>query len=305
MLYSDVEKKLDMQFTISLKQDHPIIPLLEREIESVPLDSSSSETEAFIDLFIDGRYQKHLEGALSKYEAKKMGDFMVVRIASVEMSSEFELSNEISNIPSSVRGSFYLKGDRVFVEYRFASSDLERMSAIGKKIVRMRNGITISDFGPSRGGIRLLDSIQKRTPLAIVSFEADILKKMGLPSETEYFIEYNNYRLENEGLKSIIYNKVDADTWIPGEPAGEGIRITHLTNPMLADVWKSCTVRRMPRAAILAKPFRGKYRAYIFVPLSMMDEQVAILYESADKFPDVEMKLVAAREYNQDAWEWI
>ena len=51
MRYVDVEKRLGMRLTLTMEQQHPILPLLEREIDIIPLDSHHSGNEAFIDLF--------------------------------------------------------------------------------------------------------------------------------------------------------------------------------------------------------------------------------------------------------------
>lgn len=303
MLYRDIEKKLDMQITLSIMQDHPVIPMLAREVDSVPLDSYRSGNEAFIDLFIGGEPEKHLEGTLSAFEPKRIGEFMVVRIASREMATALDLNDEIATIPSTVRGGFYLKGNKIFAEYRFHSSDLAAMTRIGRKITQMKNDIRIHDFGPSRGGIALMESIAARTPLGVVSFEADILKQMGLSTESDYFIEYNNHILESSGLKAIIYNGIEADFSIPGESPAGRVNVTRLTNPMLIEIWKSAASRRVPRASVMAKPVQGKYRALIFVPYSMMNEHLSILYDAAEKYPEAGMELVAAREYGQDVWE--
>lgn len=108
--------------------------------------------------------------------------------------------------------------------------------------------------------------------------------------------------LEGEGLKAVIYSPE------AGKPSNDlSVRVgsRHLSSSFLKEIWSNSVAKRVPRAAILAKPVNGRYRSFILLPRSMMDEQISIIYDAAEKFPDVKMKLVAAREYDQDLWNWI
>ena len=60
-----------------------------------------------------------------------------------------------------------------------------------------------------------------------------------------------------------------------------------------------------PKAAILARPENGKYRSFTFLPDSMVDNQVSILYRASSKFPDAGFRLLAIRSYSREVWDWI
>ena len=54
MLYREIENRNSMSLGISIEQQFPIYPIIEREIETIPLDFQVTDRGAFIDLFICG-----------------------------------------------------------------------------------------------------------------------------------------------------------------------------------------------------------------------------------------------------------
>lgn len=292
MLYRDVERRLDMQLTLSMEQQHPIFPMLEREMDTIPLDSHGSADRAYIDLFICGKAALKLEGVLLRFSPSKMGDCSVVRIRAEEMGSAFAIMDEIGRIDLAVRGGLYLNGGKIYADYRFASSARPAITAVGKSILNQRNSIRISDMGPSSGGISTLDRTDSRIPLGVVSYEVDLLKEMSLLGGEDQVIEYNFSRMEDSGFRCILYD-------------GKTQSVVHIKSSFLEDVQKLSVERKIPKAAILARPVDGRYRSFTFLPYSMVDDQVSVLYEAAEKHTDLDFRLNAIRRYSREVWEWI
>lgn len=291
MLYRDIEKVLDTRLTLSVEQQHPIIPLLEREIDVIPVDFHMMN-ESHVDLFICAEAGSKLAGILGPFRPEKRGDCLVVRVSAEEMKTASTILEEAARIPSTVLGGLYLKGTKIYADYRLHSSALSEITEIGKRIIGMNNRTRISDLGPTDGGISILDSVNSRIHLGVVSYEADVLGEIGLPKEGEYYIEYNFYQWEEKGFRAVVYNV-------------NGFSVRHLKSVFLEDVWKLSVDRRIPRAAILARASGGKYRSYIFLPFSMVDDQLSALYEASKRHPEAGFRLVAVRSYDESIWEWV
>ncbi len=305
MLYRDVDQRLDMQMTISMELTHPLIPLIAKELQSITIDSIKTDSNGFLDLFICGEDKKKLSGFLAKYESREIGDCHVIRINFNEMLEAFKLADDIARIPSTIRGGFYLRGRRIFSEYRFHSSDLEAITELGREIMSSDSSVRLSDVGPSKGGISLLNSIDSRIHIGIVSFDCNILDEMKLSENVDYMLEVNNYTLSRDGAKVVTYYPSRTDSTDFGKSHVKDIEVNYMMHPFLLDIWDLSVRKRLPRAAILAKYVNGKHRSFVFLPASMIDEQISIIYQAAEKHPDVAMRLVAAREYSDGIWEWI
>ena len=287
---------LDTRITISAAQEHPVVPLLEKEISTIPLDFHRKADENHIDLFVCGNARAKLSGILSSLRPKERGDCLVARVRTEEMVSASTIMDDIDRMPSAVRGGMYLKENKIFMDYRLHSSCLDEFTKTGKRIAEMNNGIMISDLGPSYGGASNMDFIDERIHLGVVSFEADILGEIGLPPDKELYMEYNFARRDEKGFRAVVYGE--------GQN-GLTFSTQYISSKLLDEMNRLSVGRRIPKAAILARTSGGMYRSATFIPFSMMRDHVSVLYEAAGKHPDTKFKLVAARSYDRSVWEWV
>ncbi len=292
MRYVDVEKRLDMRLTLTMEQQHPILPLLEREIDTIPLDSHHSGNEAFIDLFICGPPMEKLEGVLSQFHPDIMGGCLIVRMKAEEMGTAASVLDQLAEIPLSARGSLYLTDRKIFADFRISSSDISPITEIEKRIIAMNNRVRIADFGPGAGGIATIEKVDSRIHLGVVSYEVDILRDFGDSIKGDCFIEYNFNQVEKNGFRAIIYDS-------------QGESAAYIDSPFLREVQRLSIEEKIPKAAILARPENGRYRSFTFLPDSMVDNQVSILYKAASKFPEADFRLQAIRSYSREVWDWI
>ena len=292
ILYRDVERILDTRMSISVEQQHPVIPILEKEADTIPLDFHPSGRDSHIDLFICAGTAQKLKGILSQFNPRNRGDCLMVRIRADEMRTASTILEEAAMVKTAVRGGLYLKGNSIFADYRFHSSSSQDITEIGRRIISMKNRTRISDLGPTNGGISAMDSVDGRIRLGVVTYEADILNGTGLPSGEDCYIEYNFSSREESGFRAIVYQ-------------GNEFSVRHIRSSFLDDVQRLSEERRVPKAAILARTLEGRYRSSTFVPFSMMDDQLSVLYGASEKHPEAKFKLVAVRSYDRSVWDWI
>ena len=185
-----------------------------------------------------------------------------------------------------------MKGDNILADYRFHSSSSADITEIGRKIISLKNRTRISDLGPTNGGISAMDSVNGRIRLGVVTYEADILDGTGLPSGGDCYIEYNFSRQEENGFRAIVYQ-------------GNEFSVRYIRSSFLDDVQRLSEERKIPKAAILARTLEGRYRSSTFLPFSMLDDQLLVLYSASEKHPEAKFNLVAVRLYDRSLWDWI
>ena len=86
---------------------------------------------------------------------------------------------------------------------------------------------------------------------------------------------------------------------------GNEFSVRYIRSSFLDDVQRLSEERRIPKAAILARTLEGRYMSSTFVPFSMMDDQLSVLYGASEKHPDAKFRLVAVRSYDRSVWEWL
>ena len=283
---------MDTGLTISMEQKHPVIPLLLKEMDTIPLDFHVSGEGGFIDLFMCGRVVEKITGLAGGLHPERRGDCLILSIPAEEMKTATAIMDEISEIGPQVRTGLYLKGSGVYIDYRVHSSAADDVTRIVRRIIGMGNRIRVSDLGPSPGGITAIDSVDSRIHLGVVSYEADILDETGLLRDTDCYIEYNFSRREENGFRAVVYQ-------------GNEFSVGYIRSPFLDDVQRLSGERRIPKAAILARTMNGRYRSSTFVPFSMMDDQLSVLYSASEKHPEAKFRLVAVRSYDRSVWDWV
>ena len=292
MLYRDVEKLLETGITISIEQQHALFPLLLREVETIPLDSYRDGNDYYVDLFICDKAALKLTGVLSAYSPTRLGYCDIVRVKAEEMEAASVIMDEIGKIDFAVRGGLYLNSGKIYIDYRISSSSKNNLTAVADHIRRMNNKIRIADLGPSAGGINILNNVDSRIHLGVVSYEVDILPEIGISGDSDFFLEYNFTKTDDAGFRAVMYD-------------GGSISVQHIKSQFLREVQRLSVERKIPKAAIFAKPVNGKYRSFTFLPFAMIDSQLSLLFEAHERFPDKEFNILAARSYDSRIWEWI
>ena len=291
MLYREIENRNSMSLGISIEQQIPIYPIIEREIETIPLDFQVTDRGAFIDLFICGEPGMKLETMLMQYRPTRIGECLVLRMSADEMVTASAVLGRIDDIPRSVRGSLYLRDGKINVEYRISENDRKQITSVIGEIMEMRNHIRITELGPGGSGIAGIEAVNSRIPLSVVAYEADILRDLHTGND-DLYIEYNFHGEEKRGFRAMIHSM-------------NGTEVSYMDSPFLREVQRLSVEARIPKAAILARQVDGVYRSFTFLPRAMRDMHLSILYRAAGKYPDAGFTLVAARPYSKDVWNWV
>lgn len=290
VMYNDVERRLSYRLVISIEQSIKLLPVLSREMDTVPLDFQVTEKGHFIDLFICGSPAQKLQDFLYQYRPITTGDCHVVRMRTEEMDPAARIMEKIDSIGEAVRGSLYVKSDKIYVEYRISNEGISFFTKIAGEIIGMQNHIRIVDLGPGASGIHALNEVNGRIPLTVVGYEVDILRDLNV--EENCFIEYNFHGEDNKGFKAILY-------------CGDKKEVRYFDSPFLREVNKLSVEQRIPKAAILAKPSKGRYRSFTFLPSAMVENHLSILYSAASHCKSCNFKLLAVRKYTSDVWSWV
>ncbi|MEM0155441.1 MAG: hypothetical protein QW597_02410 [Thermoplasmataceae archaeon] len=305
MLYRDVDKVIGYQFSVSMVQNHPLIPLVEKEFGEVPLHLDRTNGEEFIDLFIQGEKARHIESIVGAYSHLMRGDLLTIKLKSSEMGAVSDIIEKILSVKTIIPSSIYLSNSRVRADYRFHVSDLGQISSLAGEILSLMNNMEIVALGPDPGGIQALNAVNRRIPLSFVSFETDLPGEIVKSGMKDAFFEVNYSHSEREKMKALA---ITTESNVPASwrsvSQGSGLYAADIDSPLVNRVRNDANERHIPRAATIMKINGDKLRASAFLPKALLREYLEMLYVASRKVPDSSFRLSSVRDYSQEIWEW-
>ncbi len=306
MLYRDVENRLDMSFSVSMEHKHPLLSIIQREFDSVPLHIGTYKEKPYIEVFLQTK-NKQIESVASSYNTTKLGDLSVIRIDADEISSVTSAVEEILRVRTASPSSFYFTGNNVFAEFRFHHADIGDMSAIAGNIIDQKNFIRISDMGPDPGAINAINEINFRINLSVVTFEFEIHSTDTAYKTPSVYFDAKYATFEETGITALAFYDYKEEQRIYGSAISEeeGIYKFEFSFPFLIEVWKATNQRYVPRAALIATPKGNKLRVHAFIPVAMTSEFMSIIFETQKKVQTGGFILSGVRKYDQSVWNWI
>lgn len=301
LLYREIDRILDMQISFSLEQKHPLIPMLSREFSTISLDTYKSEKSSFIDLIISKSDKKQIQGIIGPYSPANLQGYQIVRIEAEELNSPTNAIDGMTQVDSAVLAGLYLKGEQIMAEYRFHSSEIDKVSAIVEMIGLARNKVRIVDLGPSKRGIDFFNEMDERIHLGMIQYRIrpDFLLREAQPQS---YIEFNFPGIQEAGLRGVYYKS----TPLHGSDRRElSFGVGYINSPFLMKALEKSIEARILTAAYIAQLEGDKFTGYLFLPISMVEELLSIYYGVAKDFPDTDFKVIGIKTYTRDLWEWI
>ncbi len=307
MLYRDIQGKLDMQFVVSIEQNHPIIPALEKEFEIIPLNTHRLINDESIDLVVPAVDKGNTANMIKSMNPSRLGDFFIIRIPAEEMSVLSDISRKVLRVSSVLPGGLYLQGGKIFTSFRFHSADLKTISVIMEDIIQMKNKMNVRYLGPGNGGIALLEEINRRIKLGVISYEyvTKIPEESDISSDS--LMELNYVSAEKDGRKAIVYCDPSNSRKISGTAiyAQDGIYTRKVNHPLDESILALSSEKKISRAAFIQRYLGDRLRTSLIIPRSFMQEQLSVILDVARKKDMEGFQFVAVSEYNHDVWNWI
>lgn len=307
MLYRDVEGKLNMQFVASIEQNHPIIPVLEKEFEIIPLNSHRLINEESIDLVVPALVKGNTANMIKSMNPSRLGDFFIIRMAAEEMGIVSDISKKALKVPSVLPGGLYLQEGKIFTSFRFHSADLGAISAIIEDIIRMKNRMTVRYLGPGGGGIAFLEEINRRIRLGVISYEYSTKVPEDSDISSDTLMEFNYVSADKDGRKAIVYCDPSNSRKISGTAidSHEGIYTRKVNHPLDENILALSSERKISRAAFIQRYIGDGLRSCLVIPRSFMQEQLGAILDVVNKRDVKGFQFVAVSDYNSDIWNWI
>lgn len=307
MLYRDIDRKLDMQFGISIEFKHKLVSLLLKEMETIPAYLHHSERASYMDLFVHAKEVNRILGAIAPFRPTRHGNFLIIRLQGPELLGITEPSRWLLEVASSLPGDAYVHGNRFYSLVRFHHNDLEKVSKIISDSLSVHRKARLEILGRSPGGVKILESINERIKLSAVAFEFDMTPYITEVLKQPHIEEVNIQLVTTDKYRVVLYPE---DSFSLGEKTvtvskESGVYATVGTIKPIKELYVACDEMQIPLAASIARCDGKKMRLTEFIPEAFKDRFIETLFEITAKYPELNLTLSQMSDLDDDLWDWL
>lgn len=305
LLYSEVDKRLDMVVSISTEIKSSFLPLIERDYGKLPVYIHIVDGKTFMDVYLVTNGKEKFSVNSSIYKSIIKEPYQIIRLELKEIPGSDLLTEDLLNIPSLMFSYMYIENDRIYGRMRFHHSDLKSMNKIISEISES-SIFRVDSLGPTNGGIKELNSLNEILPLWVISYDQDLPDEWKIISNMETYSELKPQR-SIEGKYQLIFYGGNGIKDIPGRLISENpfVSLISGTSPLASRLWIESNKNFVSRISILAKQSEGVARTVIILPAVLADEQMKILSRIGKDYADTDFKINAFTKYSKEVWDWI
>ncbi len=307
MLYHDVEGKLDMRMSISVEQKHPLISVISRDYHYIPLHIDTFGGRSSIDLFLESGGSHQIESIAANYTVLRMDGVIIVRLDVEEIQDISAAVRDLLLLDTVCPSGFFLERGTIKADFRFHYSDLPKVSEIISKTLLHENNLKLTDLGKGKGAIAALKQMNDRVRLSVVSYEVDWNPGADSGVFDNIIFDAKSLSFENNEIEAmVLYGNASKERKFGRAISIEdGVYTTKIDSDFVKDVWMRCNEKHIPRGAVIAKPSRGKIQIHTFLPSSLVNQYIEVLFKAAKDRNRNDVVLTGSRAYDNSVWEFI
>ncbi|MEM0159047.1 MAG: hypothetical protein QW812_06005 [Thermoplasmataceae archaeon] len=310
MLVRDIDKKLDLQLILKIRQNSELFGAIADLKRRLPVFIYMQNFQTWMSTYFpkDLRDQK-TQIILDRFKAAERSDSYVVdtRINNIK---EMEVVTKLSAIPSFMIDGSDLSEGFVNVYGRFHSSQLERVSELLVQYTLRAEDVRVERLGPTPGIMDIMNSINSSYPLSVVSFILPLNGEMDQISELfglDMIAAAKSGMRKGTGFTVLLYSNSRLPEHIEGLTAisdKDGIYELDLYNKYLSTIREEANRAHIMRFRFFIKPFRNSLEVHVILPSSSMFEYYSIILDAAEKNGHkVYIKYIMP--YSQEIWNFI
>jgi hypothetical protein len=308
MLYREVEGKLDMRMSISADQKGPLLSVISRDYQYIPLHIDTFSGHSSIDLFLESGGAHQIDKIALNNTVIRMDGVTIVRLDVEEIQDISSVVRDMLSLDSVCPSGFFLEQGSIKAEFRFHHTDLPRVSEIISNTLSHEKNVKLTDLGKDKGGIAAIKQINDRVRLSVVSFEVDWNAGKDVEGIDNVIFDAKSLSFEGNKIEAIVLYGSSGKERKFGRPVSpeDGVYAANIESDFVKDVWMRCNEKHIPRGAVIAKPSKGKMQIHTFLPSSLVNQYIEVLFKvSGDRGRNNEMVLTSSRSYDNSVWELI
>jgi|GEM_PF-3487140 hypothetical protein len=300
MIIEEIDKRLDMELSFSILSKNPLASFADKfHIFSL---SNWIFRNAMFELYyiipVSETVTNEMRMFLEGMGARRKGEVWVI-FRGTEAAPRITIMKHLLDVESIVLNYSYLAGNMVNFNFRFHSSQIQKVS---DAIMRLtENSVEFKNLviTKSNGLVSLINFISQRTPLCYTRFIAEVSQPTAhsLGSAADYIWEREaRFQTDDSGLRSLFFlegNQTDFDVRGFSEISRkDGIFTSSLTWPMLDFYTKLALEFPIPVISRTQKFSPEGIFLDTFLPVSNLDDHLRVANGTRLQFPDEKLTLL-------------
>lgn len=313
MLVRDIDRKLNRRLVISLKQSTELFEATRKFNQTLPATVFVEDNATYLNVFFpkDNENDTQFKILLRRFDAIERKDGYVVKDR-INNIKDMKIVNELLSIPSMALNRLDIyKGEMHFYS-RFHDNYLPEVSEALSRYTADGENTRIEWLGPSPGIINILEQINSRYPISLLSYQVpvdpddEILNSV--ISDVPHLLEIENSHTHENRFKTLLYSGKPLVDLEPHEirtiSNEDMIYETYGSNKLLSEVRKRANEIPVIRLRYFVKKVGNSMEVDLFIPTNQTHEYYSLLYQIAK---DEDYKLIVKNyiPYGNEIWDFI
>lgn len=311
MLIKDADRKLEMAITIAITVKSPWFDISSIADQEIPGYLYSNNDRIVYQTYIHRKkVSRGLHSAVMRHTrvAEKSQYYVITE----ELSRSMDLSslNAILNIPSVIPTNSYVKGNEMYISFRFHSTFLQEVNSALVPLLSSDLKARIAFLGPSPGIVSILNDINANTAISVVRYTLSIpsdyeIVDLAVKKDREGLAELDPRTQQETLARLILYSNIPLRGNITAISETEMIYEASLQKRFVVESKSLEPGSRIPRIAYFLRISGERVEETVFIPEVEAQDYLNILFGKGSSDPDELPHLEFYSQLNKEMWEWL
>lgn len=310
MLLKDIDKRLDMEIVLRIKENIELLSELAEMKMKFPAFIYSKDDETWMTAYIPKSLKgQKFEILVKRHNAVEHEESYVIdtKINNVKI---LEIINKIETLASCLINRSDISRGFLNIYIRFHSSQIDEVSALVSEYASDVENFRFDWLGPSMGIMSIIERINSDYPVSLITFQ------IPASNEEKYLIrqlsgdaiaETTSISGKSHGFSLLLYASSDMNKVLNGSlplSHDSGIYSFNMTNPFFISVKEAANERHVARIMFFLKPLQERLEVSVFLPRSSVYDYYSILFATArEQGNKVTVKYILP--FTQDIWNFV
>ena len=314
MLIREVDHKLGLSCKLSLTQEATSFRYLSKLESIFPAFLYMQEDKTYLRTYVSKKTPNinAISSFLPVLRAVEKSECYIID-ERINHIGEMKIIDKLVSVNSVVISGIFVAAGALQFRFAFHDNYLDEISDLLSQYTKNQSTTKILDLGPAMGFIDSIKSISSMMPLTVVGYRVPISSDEDLPFETtdekNLLIEVKSATDSYETFLGVVYSGQDlvgiSDKGFTQISKEEHIYQAVLGNPTLFEIRKLSNERKIPRVALFVRVDGHHLAITAFIPSTMLDEYLAVLFSVARKNDPKNVIVTLCRSLNDNLWEQI
>jgi hypothetical protein len=307
MLIREIDRKLDMELNLRVRQDTDFFEATRYIKEKLPVYVYGKDGQSWMSTYFPKQKgNPDLELMINNFNPSEREDSYVIDTR-INSAQELSIVGKLMDLPSFMINRSDMKDGFLNIYSRFHSSQIDKVSQLLAEYTSNKENSRIDWMGPSAGIMRDIELINREYHISVVTFETHADENEHnlrlLENESEIMAEAKNNQSVKGNFRAVLYSNHVIDGFTPIDQKSF-IYELHFDIPDISTIREESNKQHIIRNRYFIKLKEGRLEVTVFLPTANAYEYYSILFNIARRKeggPVIKYIL----PYTNEIWEFI